>query len=143
MTHEGSENFNGDHHVLVEHMDIDVDGYTKFRVIRNPYTWLVTCWLRNNPKSNFSQWILSAAYTFQQQGTLFWRYKNQADIEIRFESLCLDEVLTVCKAPLVKLGKIGVTNNKPKWEELLTVASAKQLEQLFKDVTKYGYSIFI
>jgi len=149
--HEGSQNFNGDHHISVTQM-LDggcvtakqFDTYWKFRVVRNPYDWLVTCWLRNSKHTTFKTWVFNKGLKHKKRETLFWRYHERTNFNLAFENLeqNLNHRFLINNIPFVALDKVGVTENKPDWRTLLTVAQAKQLEVLYPDIHKYGYSIF-
>ncbi len=149
--HEKSQNFNGDHHIDVIQMidkewvtDKQFDTYLKFRVIRNPYDWLVTYWLRNSKDEPFATWVFDKNLKLMHEGTLFWRYNEQTNFDIPFEDLdaYLQNAFMMYSIPPVTLDKVGVTENKPDWRTLLTVAQAKQLEEFYPDIRKYGYSNF-
>lgn len=147
MTLPTSCNFNGEHHILVDDM-IDkgfvapkqFDEYKKFRVIRNPYDWLVTCWTQNDKRRKpFYDWAITSGLSFMQGGTLFWRYNTYADYEICFERLKNDLFYTL--GFQVPLDVIGTTENKPHWSDLLTVRQAKHLADLYSDIHTYGYGV--
>ncbi len=149
--HEGSQNFNGDHHIsAVQMIDNEwvtkeqFDTYFKFRIIRSPYDWLVTCWMRNAKDAVFSKWIFNIGLGFTTNGTLFWRYQDQVNYNVRFELLDenLEYILKIYNIPPVTLKHIGRTENKPDWHTLLTVSQAKQLEEFYPDINAFGYSIF-
>lgn len=157
MQHEDSHNFNGKTHILPAEMidlgwvtEYQLDTYTKFRVIRNPYDWLVTCWLthtteRTREFTPFYGWAVLLGPNFISRGTLFWRYKEAATRGLDYENLLgdLDSFLVwECYAPPVKLEHTGVTPNKPDWRDILTITQAKHLEELYPDIQFYDYSIF-
>lgn len=150
MSHEGSQNFNGEHHIdSIKMIDREwvtekqFDEYRKFRVIRNPYDWLVTAWMCNdNSKIKFPVWARTKGLGLMTNGTLFWRYQEQVDQNLRYENLqdelnqCLQDV------PTVRLGVVGKTVDKPKWDEIITVSEAKQLEKFYPDINSFGYNLF-
>ena len=151
--HEGSENFNGNHHIAAIDM---IDGgwcdedqfeeYFKFRVIRNPYDWLVTCWFRNEKDDPFTTWVFKKGLGFTAKGTLFWRYQDQVDMNVRYEDDLEENLhytfLTYGIPPVQLPMRTGAIENKPHWEKLLTVSQAKQLERLYPDINGYGYNLF-
>lgn len=154
MEHEGSRNFNGHHHITtaamfelgwVTHQQFET--YKKFRVVRDPHDWLVTCWLRNDRQGMpFHKWVTKAGLNFMQQHTLFWRYE-EADYTLKCEDNLLDRLNDylngVCAAPAIDvLPHIGKTESKPDWRDLLTVSQAEQLEDLYPDIYLYGYGVF-
>ena len=156
MQHEGSQNFNGKTHILpAEMIDLEwvteeqFDTYTKFRIIRNPYDWLVTCWLTHTDERTrelrpFYDWAHLLGPNFISHGTLFWRYNNYETHDIMYEQLA-DWYMILkwqINAPFIHLGHIGRTPDKPDWRDLLTIAQAKHLEELYPDIQFYEYSIF-
>jgi len=152
MQHEGSINFNGHHHISVEKMLSDswvtekqLEVYHKFRVIRNPYDWLVTYWMRNcGPAMPFQEWVINCADQVLNHGTMFWRYTYWVDEYLRYEDLQggLNVNLERCGANPVQLRLIGKTVDKPDWRDLLTVSQAKHLEELYPDIRRYRYNLF-
>lgn len=152
MHHFGSHNCNGNHHILRDEMlrrkfvtVKEFDSYLKFRVLRNPYDVLLTTWIRNNRgRTSFSEWARTDGLSFIKDQTLFWRYREHTDLNIRYEQLQkrLNEVLHRVNAQPVDLRLIGVTIDKPDWRSLLTVAEARQLEELYPDFQTYGYNLF-
>lgn len=151
MAHDDSHNCNGDHHISPLQMvqkgfitALQLCDYSTFRVVRNPYDWLVTCWLRNSRRSDFGDWVLMNPNPFKRDGTLFWKYQDDARFTLRLETIDLEFAffLDMCEAPRVELEREGVTENKPDWRDLLTISQARQLEASYPDVAKYGYSIF-
>ena len=157
MQHEGSQNFNGKTHILPGEMidqgwvtEEQFDTYTKFRVIRNPYDWLVTCWLthtgeRTREFTPFYDWACLMGPNFISHGTFFWRYNDYDTYDFAYEKLAdWDSFLKwQIKAPVVPLGHIGKTPNKPDWRDLLTINQAKHLDELYDDIDYYDYSLFI
>lgn len=152
MSHEGSQNFNGEHHIdSIKMIDSEwvteeqFDEYWKFRVIRNPYDWLVTAWIRyDNSKTMFYEWAKTKGLGLMTGGTLFWRYREQVDHNIQYESLQdeLDQCLQSQCAPTVQLEVVGATVMKPKWNEIITFYEAKQLEKFYPDIQGFGYNLF-
>ncbi len=153
MSHEGSQNFNGEHHINVIKMidrewvtEEQFDTYFKFRVIRNPYDWLVTCWIHTDPhqKQKFDAWVMTKGLGFTATSTLFCRYDREADMNVRFENLEENLHFTFLSydIPPVALQKVGVTQDKPHWSDLLTVNQAKQLGEWYPDIKRFGYDLF-
>lgn len=153
MRHEGSENFNGIHHISVEQMlsegwltERQLEVYHKFRVIRNPYDVLVTYWITNHQsKIPFHEWVVTnGPEQTLKHGTMFWRYEGHTNAYIWFEDLQegLNRQLGHCGALPVQLQIIGKTVGKPDWRDLLTVSQAKHLETLYPDIKHYGYNLF-
>lgn len=153
MQHEGSENFNGLHHIPVEQMlsekwltERQLEVYHKFRVIRNPYDVLVTYWITNHHADTpFYEWASTVGpKQTLKRGTMFWRYQADSEGIIRYEDLQsgLNRHLERYGAPPVQLQHIGKTPGKPDWRDLLTVSQAKHLEKLYPDIKRYGYQLF-
>ena len=153
MQHEGSENFNGIHHIPVEQMLSEkwishrqLEVYHKFRVIRNPYDWLVTYWITNHQTGvPFHEWVVTnGPEQTMKHGTMFWRYQADSEGIIRYEDLQsgLDRHLERYGAPPVQLRLIGKTPGKPDWRDLLTISQAKHLERLYLDIKRYRYNLF-
>lgn len=151
--HEGSDNFNGDHHICAIDMidkgfvtEEQFEKYLKFRVIRNPYDWLVTCWMRDDPheKQEFDAWVMTRGLGYTAKGTLFWRYAGQIDMNVRYENLAenLHYTFLTYDIPPVILPMVGKTENKRHWSDLLTVNLAKQLERYYSDILAHGYDLF-
>lgn len=152
MRHEGSQNFNGEHHIDVIKMighewvtEEQFDKYWKFRVIRNPYDWLVTAWIHNDSsKTMFSEWVMTKGLGLITYGTLFWRYHEQVDQDLRYENLQneLNQCLWSQGAPTVRLEVVGKTVDKPRWDEMITVSDARRLEKLYSDIRRFRYNLF-
>jgi hypothetical protein len=96
MQHEGSHNFNGETHISPVKMSDagwvspeNYNKYTKFRVIRNPYDWLMTGWfVYNKCRDMFFDWAMTGGLgkmthvpfsLFGPVPTLFWRYYGAVD----------------------------------------------------------------
>lgn len=147
MQHDGSDNFNGEHHIPVEKMGLStlqLNSYTSFRVLRNPYDWLVTCWMRNDrQRTSFYEWAVTDGLLFKDGCTLFSMYPYYHN-QLFTEELQagMDDLCTQCNMPFVRLPVIGATKDKPNWRDLLTVSQAVHLEELYPDITEYGYGIF-
>lgn len=152
--HEGCEHFNGGHHISVENMvaeghvtQAQFDSYYKFCFVRNPYEWLVTCWIATNRKQvPFGDFVVNHSVHRVKNGTLFWRYQPHVNRTFRYEHLKSDltsflrRIDPDCRVPTLPVhGKI---HDKPCWSQLLTVSEAQALECLYPDVARYGYSIF-
>ena len=140
MNHAHSDNFNGNHHIPIQVIKLNVDNYDsylKFRVIRDPRDWLVTCWSRNENTLDFEDWAKTKGLTFKVNGTLFWRYE-EVDTTLRLESI-QDEINTLFYGmPHIYIEHIGVIHNKPHWSDL---TSDKLLRRLYPDISKYNYDL--
>ena len=148
---EGSFDFNGDHHISPSNMihgkyvtREQFDGFTKFRFIRNPYDYLVTAWIVYNKKRMpFNKWVFGPGTSHMLNGTLFWRYNEVADFNLRFENLVhdLNSLLSAIGAPRVDLPVIGKIENKPRWQVLLTDTEILGLEDIYPDICRFGYNL--
>lgn len=160
MEHDGSSNFNGEHHIPVQDM-LDKDfvtapqflRYTKFRVIRNPFELLVTYWPKK--KMTLNEFVFDRGLCLQKNGTLFWRYQYQTNNNLRFEWLqenpqefakliiqIINKRSPAGGVKSLKIPHIGKTKNKSNWKDILTVSETKTLEKLYPDINHYGYGIF-
>lgn len=153
MQQEGSENFNGKHHLSVSEMledwitEEEFDTYLKFRVVRNPLDWLVTCWIINDAKRTpFYQWATTKGIGFTTHGTLFWRYFFNVDYQLRFEEdlmLQVNALMLLVGAPMIELEHKGKTKDKPHWRNLLSNQQIDRLMDIYPDVETHGYRMAI
>ncbi len=154
--HEGSKRCNGEHHITASGMldkgfisQEQFSNYIRFRVIRNPYDWLVTCWMRNATGEPFFEWAVTKGLSFIKDGTLF-DFKNDVTHTLHLDwdgGLSLEKGLhfifhNLCGVTPMPLRKLGVTVNKPDPLDLLTCYQALQIERLYPDIRTYNYNIF-
>lgn len=149
MQHEGSHNFNGKHHISTIEMiddwltDREFDDYLKFRVVRNPIDWLVTCWIINDAKqTSFYKWATTKGLGFMTYGTLFWRYHHQTDYNLRFEddlTLQINSLMLIRRAPTITLEHRGKTKDKPRWQDILSSQQIERLTEFYPDTTELNY----
>lgn len=147
MQHELSDNFNGDHHLSASNMihggyvtPEQFHRFTKFRFVRDPLDYLITAWLVYNKKrTDFWTWVNGPGLTHMLNGTLFWRYDQCADYDLRYESLQADlnKVLEDCGAPLAELSHVGKTKDKENFPSHLY--SLHRLRELYPDFDRFGY----
>ena len=142
----GSHNFNGEHHILVDKIlenkwvtEKQFYNYYKFRFVRDPRDWLVTCWITAGSPGKFVNWVFTTGPKIMQGGTLFWRYNNPNIRTLFIDRDGFNFVKSVLDLPVSDLPRLGKIDNKPDWKDLLTVNQAHQLIDIFPDIERYQY----
>lgn len=153
MAYEGSHNFNGEHHIPISKM-IDrewvtadqFDEYYKFRFIRNPYDWLVTCWLSAAYRhTSLNDWVFEGGLKYIKSDTLFWRYHGVVNNTLFLDKEGLEVLNVLFKnrgIPTIKsLPRVGESKDKPNWRLRFTIKEAIEIEKVYKDIARYNYKV--
>lgn len=93
-----------------------------FTIIRNPYDFLVTCYVRRGRDASFEKFVQSYNEPpYIVDGRLYY-HEPDCETVLRWEKLQvqLNKLMRELKLPKVELGKHNVTKDKKPWESYYT-----------------------
>jgi hypothetical protein len=90
-----------------------------FTVIRNPYDFLATCFVRRGRGLSFKAFLLSYNESpYLEDGRMYY-HTEDCDSVLRWEDLprCLDDLMANLGVAKLELGRHNVTKDKKPWIE--------------------------
>jgi len=105
-----------------------------FATVRNPYDWIISCWLRTGADQTLFEFIRDLSDTsrggYMREGGIFW---HRPDRLLRWERLQedLNGLLSGLGLPPVSLPRVNATAGKRPWREYYDAETAKLAEERF------------